>query len=129
MEKEEGKKKMNKKEINEILKEIVELNKEIADGRSLPDYIEDMFLLPATGAATGEITLPRGVSVSLQEQFGGEGKGEDWWAVYKVTKGEESAFIQFNAYYSSYNGHEYHDEDFLIVEPKEVMVTQWFEIK
>ena len=40
-------------------------------------------------------------------QYGGEGKGEDWWVIYHFI--DHNVYIKVNGYYQSYNGTEFYD--------------------
>ncbi len=40
-------------------------------------------------------------------RYGGEGKGEDWWVVYRFV--DHNVYIKVNGYYQSYNGTEFYD--------------------
>lgn len=47
-----------------------------------------------------------------EDHYGGEGKGDEYWSVIKVTKGDEVAFIKFEGWYASFAGAEMsHDAD------------------
>lgn len=61
------------------------------------------------------------------DSYGGEGKGEDYWIVYKfVSVNNEVAYVKFNGYYYSYDGANYNN--WFFVEPKQVMVTRYFKV-
>lgn len=62
--------------------------------------------------------------VSLVEQYGGEGQGEDYWFVLKVG----DRHIKFDGYYQSYDGCYVEWDDAKFVEPVQVTVTKWKEI-
>lgn len=55
--------------------------------------------------------------------YGGEGKGEDYWSVYKFTdvNSGEVQYIKFDGWYQSYNGTEF--DEWFFVEPKEKLIT------
>ena len=61
------------------------------------------------------------VKFECVEQHGGEGEGEDFYTVYKFTKGDEAVFVKFQGWYQSYNGSEMTGYNF--VTPKQFMVT------
>jgi len=65
----------------------------------------------------------RNASIGFEcvEQHGGEGEGEDFYTVYKFTKGSETVFVKFQGWYQSYNGSEM--TGWAFVTPKQVMVT------
>jgi hypothetical protein len=78
---------------------------------------EDLFLQAAEEA---------GVTFEHEANHGGEGQGEQYWSVYKFTKGSESVFVKFNGSYQSYNGSEF--DEWFFVEAKSVEVVQYFRI-
>lgn len=65
-----------------------------------------------------------GLKFEWQDSFGGEGKGDHCHVVYKVTRGDESVFIKFDGYYSSYDGRDFND-GFYFCEPYEKTVRDW----
>jgi len=67
------------------------------------------------------------ISFEHMDNHGGEGEGEDYWSVYKFTKGTDGVFVKFSGWYQSYNGSEF--TEFFFVTPKEVMVTQYFKVE
>lgn len=67
------------------------------------------------------------VKFELEDSYGGEGQGEDYWTVYKFTDGTDEVFVQFDGYYASYSGSEF--DSWFFVKPQEVMVTQYFKEK
>lgn len=64
-----------------------------------------------------------GIKIVHQDNYGGEGQGEDYWSVYKfIDKStKEVCHVKFQGWYASYNGAEFTEYKF--VEPKERMVT------
>lgn len=60
-------------------------------------------------------------NVEMMEQFGGEGDGDQYWAVYHFK--DHGVYVQFDGWYASHYGSEYND--MLEVEPVEVMRTEW----
>ena len=62
------------------------------------------------------------------DSFGGEGQGEERWNISKVTdkRTNEVFFIQFDGYYNSWNGTDWSENYWAIVEPKIVEVIKWF---
>lgn len=73
----------------------------------------------------GEL-IGEGITFKKVDSYGGEGKGEDYWSVYKFSLGEEICWVKFIGWYSSYNGSEY--SKFSFVKPKEVVVTRYIEV-
>ncbi len=56
-----------------------------------------------------------------ENNYGGEGQGDDYWSVYSFTRGDEMVYVKFNGWYASYNGAEF--TEWLFVEPKEMVIT------
>lgn len=68
--------------------------------------------------------LMEGCTVECAEQFGGEGQGDNIWAVYKITLPDGSVeHYRCNGWYASYDGATYDDTE--RVYPKEVMKIEW----
>ncbi len=61
------------------------------------------------------------------DRKGGEGQGEEYWTVSRILdkRTKEVFFIMFDGYYESWNGSDFSNNDWNIVEPKEVKVVQW----
>lgn len=61
----------------------------------------------------------------IVDRFGGEGKGDDYWFVFKVTDadGNERLFRR-NGWYASYDGGEY-DGPTDEVKPQDKVITVW----
>ena len=64
-----------------------------------------------------------GITTGYADSYGGEGKGEDYWIVYKFSKGDEAVYVRFDGWYASYDGSEFNE--WFFVEPKEVQVVQF----
>lgn len=56
-----------------------------------------------------------------ENNYGGEGQGDDYWSVYSFTRGNEKVYVKFNGWYASYNGAEFNE--WFFVEPKEKVIT------
>lgn len=67
-----------------------------------------------------------GVEV-VQSDGGGEGEGEnvDW--VFEIACGDLAVYFNITGFYTSEEGVEW-DDDITIVEPREVVVTQYFAV-
>jgi hypothetical protein len=62
--------------------------------------------------------------VSLQESYGGEGKGDEYWYVFKIkhpVHGE--GFIRYVGYYDSWNGTEWEGTPARMVKPVQKTIT------
>ena len=68
-----------------------------------------------------------GITFKLEDSYGGEGEGENYWSVYSFSKGDSKVYVKFDGYYTSYDGSNYNE--WFFVEPKQVMVTQFHRIK
>ena len=64
-----------------------------------------------------------GVVCQHEDNYGGEGQGDDSWSVYSFARGDEKIYVQFNGWYASYNGAEF--TEWYFVEPKEKVITVW----
>ena len=64
-----------------------------------------------------------GVVCQHEDNYGGEGHGDDYWSVYSFARGDEKIYVQFNGWYASYNGAEF--TEWYFVEPKEKVITVW----
>ena len=67
-----------------------------------------------------------GIDMASVDHYGGEGQGEEYWTVWKFTKSTDEVYFKFQGYYQSYSGAEY--DEYILVEPKEVLVTQYHEV-
>ena len=61
------------------------------------------------------------------DQHGGEGEGSEYWLVSRIfnKKTEEVYFIQFSGYYDSWNGTDWSENYWTVVEPKEKTIVVW----
>lgn len=64
-----------------------------------------------------------GLAVEFVNNFGGEGRGDQYWSVYSFTDGDNVVYVKFNGWYQSYHGSEY--TDWFFVQPKQVQVTKF----
>jgi hypothetical protein len=67
----------------------------------------------------------------IVEQFGGEGMGDHCYYVIKFTRKsdpEDFVYVQFNGYYSSYDGSDYSYGNSYIVEPYEKTIRAWRQV-
>jgi hypothetical protein len=49
------------------------------------------------------------LTVENVDSFGGEGMGDQYWSVYKFSKGDDICYVKFDGYYASYNGAEFNE--------------------
>jgi hypothetical protein len=61
------------------------------------------------------------INFKLEDRYGGEDQGSDYWSVYSFTDGMQVVFIQFQGWYASYEGSTY--EEFYEVQPVEKTIT------
>lgn len=62
-----------------------------------------------------------GIDVEHVDNHGGEGEGEDYWSVYRFTKGDDTVYVKFQGWYASYVGSEFNE--WFFVEPKQKTIT------
>lgn len=67
------------------------------------------------------ITL--GVSHEVVDNYGGEGMGDQFYAVWEFTRGDETVYYRFDGWYASHYGAEYHN--YFEVKPKEVTRVEY----
>ena len=67
------------------------------------------------------------INYSQEDNFGGEGQGDDYWSVYSFTNGTDVVYVKFNGWYASYSGSEF--SEWFFVEPKKVEVVKYVAIK
>lgn len=65
-----------------------------------------------------------GVKVNCEEQFGGEGMGDQYWSVYSFEKDGEKLYVRFNGWYASYHGSEFVDWSFVEAKQKTITVYE-----
>lgn len=71
-----------------------------------------------------KIEVPDLGIIEFVEQFGGEGKGDEYWIVFKIN----NQYFKVSAYYDSWNGVNWNETASLIeVEPKEVTKIEYIE--
>jgi hypothetical protein len=63
------------------------------------------------------------ITYEVVDSFGGEGQGDQYWTVWRFTRGDEEVLVSFDGWYTSYFGAEFNDWRF--VQPKRVTVTQY----
>jgi hypothetical protein len=66
-----------------------------------------------------------GFEFRAEDHYGGEGQGEEYWSVVKVTRGDEVAFIKFTGWYASFNGAEMSHGAEAFTEVKKVPVESY----
>ncbi len=67
--------------------------------------------------------IEAGITVDFVDRYGGEGQGDEYWSVYKFSKGDEAVYVKFDGWYASYDGSEFND--WFFVEPKQFQVVQF----
>lgn len=69
----------------------------------------------------------KGITFKHEDNFGGEGQGDDYWSVYSFTDRDNfKVYVQFDGWYASYNGADY--SEYFFVEPKEVTRVEFFKV-
>lgn len=64
-----------------------------------------------------------GINYAYEDNFGGEGQGDDYWSVYSFTDGTDVVYVKFQGWYASFSGSEF--SEWLFVEPKKVEVVKY----
>lgn len=104
---------MNKTDIVALIKE------EVTNKGNHPEYDADLSKLKAAG-----------FKVETEEEEGGEGEGEDYHVVLKITgEDRKEIFVKCDGYYASYDGTDWTMGDTYEVKPKEVKVRSWATVK
>ena len=68
-----------------------------------------------------------GYTFKQEEQYGGEGLGDEYWVVFSVSKDEEKEFYKIPGWYSSGNGSELEPENTFKVKSEEKIINVWVE--
>ena len=98
--------------------------------------INDAFMYGEVETVQGEYTGEEGLKlielleeanlkIALEKSFGGEGQGDQFWAVWSVTDGTDTVYVMFSGWYASYVGAEFTER--LQVYPKEVTKIEYFD--
>lgn len=61
------------------------------------------------------------ITFKLEDRYGGEDQGSDYWSVYSFSNDKEVVFIKFDGWYASYEGSTY--EEFYEVQAVEKTIT------
>lgn len=65
-------------------------------------------------------------SLELEDSFGGEGQGENYWLVFSLNKqGEDKLYFKIPGYHISHDGSTLEVENTFQVWPKEKTITTW----
>lgn len=78
---------------------------------------------------TGFIKVIDNLSIEVIETYGGEGEGDDYSSILKVTNNEEITYWKIPGWYQSYYGGELEIDNIFQVIPKEVTVTTYTKIE
>jgi hypothetical protein len=61
---------------------------------------------------------------TVEDCFGGENQGSDYWCVWKFSKDGEECFVKFYGYYASHYGTDYQGWTFVTPQQKTITVYQ-----
>lgn len=116
-----------------------DLSKDI--GKSIfyrePDYLSDcpdgvFKILESKGKYSwglGSCWQIKDYTFEIVDEYGGEGQGDNYWGVAKITKDNEEVFVRLSGWYQSYNGAECDNyNDWELVEPKQVTETKYLPV-
>lgn len=85
------------------------------------DFLGDMMYEDVSLSSFGDL------KVEVVASYGGEGQGDDYYAVYSFDNGTEKVFVKFYGWYASYHGAEYSGHYF--VEPEEKTIIVYNKVK
>jgi len=111
---------MNKQEIRKLLEEVAPMGKACGN---LPNRLDSVL-----GYCDGAKRKVGDFMVECEEIHGGnEGDGAEYWVVFSITDQANNpvAYVRINGSHNSWDGTEFYNDDFDIVVPDEVTVTQW----
>ena len=64
--------------------------------------------------------------IEVIDGFGGMGKGDDYWGVAKISRGDENVLIRVSGWYQSYYGAECDEpEEWEVVTPKKTIKIEY----
>lgn len=66
-----------------------------------------------------------GYVIKSEDGYGGEGRGDNYWGVFSLTKDNHTVYIKLDGYYASYNGSTVDYHDWNIVVPATKTVKMW----
>lgn len=107
--------------------EFVEIIRGCENSDGWSDWLNDQFYTyddDREGIAKELIDM--GIKVDLEDHFGGEGSGDEYWHVFSVTRNNEVTYFQICGSYASHYGHEFYDTlDFTEVKKVPVVRDEW----
>ena len=62
------------------------------------------------------------IKIENEDQHGGEGEGDQYWNVYRFSRGDEEVFAKFDGSYASYCGSEFYEWYFCEKTPQQIFV-------
>jgi len=111
--------------MNKLMSEIKEVFESDANNEAAAAFMDGNIEYYEDAQKVESFLQFKGIDTELEHHHGGEGEGENYYAVYKFTrKGEDPVYVQFQGWYRSYDGSTY--DSWFFVEPREVLVTQYF---
>lgn len=106
-------------ELNEIRKL---LQKDVITKYEWGDYQNTLFKTLAESKHSYEV---EGHTFTREEQYGGEGKGDEYWVVFSVSKDDEKRFYKIPGWYSSGYGSELEPYNTFEVKPEQKTIIVW----
>lgn len=68
-----------------------------------------------------DMAKEKNIEFQHEDNYGGEGQGDDYWSVYSFSREGESVYVKFDGWYASYNGSEFNE--WFFVKPQEKVIT------
>lgn len=88
--------------------ELIKIIKTYEDGDWWRNFVDEEFD-PWGEDDVEEYLKGVGIEFTLEDHYGGEGCGDEYWHVFSVTKDGVKTFFKIDGYYQSHYGHEFHD--------------------
>jgi len=101
------------------LKEVLEIIFEELDESSLKCMMQEYLDDDVETALDNQL-----ISWQVEDSYGGEEQGSDYWCVWKFTKDDEDCFVKFYGYYASHYGAEYQGWKFVKPAQKTIIVYE-----
>lgn len=128
---------MNKQESKAFIEEVYQLCKNSNEWRELAyelsgSYVEAGWNVTKDDSYSdglGEAIAKLGFDLVSVDGYGGEGRGDDYWGVFSLSKNGETVYVMLSGSYVSYDGADLDNMHWTIVEPYEKTVRDWKNVR